>query len=346
MVLILSLQHRNLHLFNYNSSFMSFSKIDLTRLSTDIQHLEQLSLELGVNLYIKRDDLNGIGFGGNKVRKLEYLLADAKKQNATHILTLGAIQSNHARLTAITSKMQNFEVELFLKESVAIDNESYQENGNITLNNIVDVKMHRIPNDNKMMARIKSRMQEIEEAGGKAYFIPVGGSNAIGNLGYLDCFKEILRQQGELNMEFDYVVCASGSGGTHAGLMLGQLLTDSKARIKAYNVQPEHNELAEHTLVIINESLSWFDRDAVRIDDVDLNSNYSGAAYGFPEKEHLSTLKSLAQQTGIFLDPVYTAKAFYGLISEIKDGLYPQGANIVFIHTGGSPGIFAYKDWF
>lgn len=323
-----------------------YPKLTLVNKPTEIQYLSVLSNRYNLNIYIKREDLNGIGFGGNKIRKLEFLLGEAKSKNATHILTLGAIQSNHARLTAITSRMMGFEVELFLKESVDIQKESYQENGNIVLNQIVDCKMHRIPNDDKMMDKINQRMEEIRQEGGNPYFIPVGGSNSVGNLGYIDCYLEILEQQKEMDITFDYIATASGSGGTHGGLLLGSELTDTSCQIKAYNVQPEHEELLSHTIEICNETLQFMGYKNLDKKKVDLNSKYSGHAYGFPEVEHLEMLKGLASQTGIFLDPVYTAKAFTGLIREIEEGSYPKNANVLFIHTGGTPGIFAYKDWF
>jgi len=323
----------------------NYPKLNLLNRFTEIQYLEKWSKSLNVHLYIKRDDLNGVGFGGNKVRKLEYLLGDAQAQQATHILTLGAIQSNHARLTAVTARMKGFEVELFLKESVAIAEPAYQLNGNIALNKIVDVRMHRIPNDNKMHEKIEARMEEIRAEGGRPYFIPVGGSNAIGNLGYIACYDEILKQQDELNTTIDYIVVASGSGGTHGGLLIGQLLREGKAQVKAYNVQPEHEELVEHTVDICNETLAWFNKPKIDSSSIALDSSYSGKAYGFPEDYHLKTLKDLAKEEGVFLDPVYTAKAFSGLVKDIQKGVYPAGSTIVFIHTGGTPGIFAYNDF-
>lgn len=323
-----------------------YPKLKLLNRATEVQYLAKISELFGVNLYIKRDDLNGVGFGGNKVRKLEYLLGEAKKQGVTHVLTLGAIQSNHARLTAVTATMKGFEVELFLKESVDIQKESYQKNGNIVLNSIVDVKMHRIPNDNKMMEKVEARIKEIKEEGGIPCFIPVGGSNALGNIGYVACYNELLDQEKELGVKFEYIVAASGSGGTHGGLILGQLLSGDRASVKAYNVQPEHDELVDHTLEICNETLRMFGKDELSRESIDLNSSYSGAAYGFPELYHLNTLKLLAKEEGIFLDPVYTSKAFSGLLADIKKGVYPKNSTIVFIHTGGTPGVFAYNDWF
>lgn len=327
-----------------NMDLSKYPKLKLLNQATEVQYMAQLSGQLGVHLYIKRDDLNGVGFGGNKVRKLEYLLGDAQHQNATHILTLGAIQSNHARLTAVTARMKGFDVELFLKESVAIDTEAYQQNGNIALNKIVDVKMHRIPNDNAMMNKVKARMDQIIKDGGKPYFIPVGGSNALGNFGYVDCYSELLKQQEDLQLKFDYVVAASGSGGTHGGLIIGQILSGADMRVKAYNVQPEHDELVDHTMAICNETLQWLGRSPISKDEINLNSSYSGAAYGFPEDIHLETLQLLAKQEGVFLDPVYTAKAFTGLVQDIKKGIFPLGSSIVFVHTGGTPGLFAYNN--
>lgn len=324
----------------------NYPKVKLLHKPSNIHHLEKLSNILGVDIYIKRDDLSEVGLGGNKLRKLEYLLGEAKQKKATHILTLGAVQSNHARLTAITATMLGFESETFLKLSVPNESIFYQENGNIVLNNIVKTAIHKIPADNCMMSRINARMEEIRKEGGRPYFIPVGGSNAIGTFGYLDCFYEILQQQNDLNIEFDHIVVTSGSGGTHAGLIVGKKISKSPIKITAYNVQPEEKELIDQTFSICNEALNMISKPPIKPKDIVLNTYYSGKAYGFPEDYHLDTIKLVARSEGVFLDPVYTGKTFSGMLVDIQNGTYKKGEKVLFIHTGGTPGIFAYSDFF
>lgn len=324
----------------------SFPKVKLLHKASNIHHLKKLSALLEVDIYIKRDDLSEIGLGGNKLRKLEYLLGEATKKGATHILTLGAVQSNHARLTAIAATMLGFQPETFLKLSVPNESVSYQENGNIVLNQIVNTSIHKIPADSSMMQRIEARMDQIRQEGGTPYFIPVGGSNALGTLGYLDCFYEILQQQNELKINFDHIVVTSGSGGTHAGLIMGKKISQNPVKITAYNVQPEEEELIDQTYTICNEALGMLSKPSISKNDIILNTNYSGKAYGFPEDYHLEAIKLAARTEGVFLDPVYTGKTFSGMLADIQNGTYKKGEKILFIHTGGTPGIFAYSNFF
>lgn len=323
-----------------------FPKITLLESPSSINYLQQLSKIVGVDVYIKRDDLSSIGFGGNKLRKLEYLLGEAHKQNATHILTIGATQSNHARLTAVAATKYGFKTELFLKRSVENDSENYQMNGNIVLNNIIESAIHRIESDEFALGKVQKRMEEIKKEGGKPYFIPTGGSNALGTLGYLDGFLEILQQEKDLNLHFNHIAVATGSGGTHAGLLVGKNITDSPIQIKAYNVQPEKTELEQHTATICEEALNMIGQHKLNKIEVNIDSSYAGKSYGIPEKYHVDSIKFLAKYEGIFLDPVYTAKAFSGLLMDIESGYYKKGEKVLFIHTGGSPGIFAYADFF
>lgn len=324
-----------------------YPKIKLIDQPSAIYHLKKISAILGVDIYIKRDDLFAIGLGGNKLRKLEYLLGEAKKQKATHVFTVGAVQSNHARMTAITAKMQGFELELFLKKSVPMTNDTYFSNGNIILNNIVDAVIHDVLDNDSAYQAMNVRSQEIGNAGGKAYIIPIGGSNALGTLGYVDCYFEIVKQQIELGVKFDYITTASGSGGTHAGLIVGNALSSSKTTIKAYNVEPDQGQLAAHTLKIANECLLLCaDKSILTETDVHITNEYSGEAYGIPSDFHIDTIKFLAKYEGIFLDPVYTSKAFAGILNDIQNNVIKKGEKVLYIHTGGIAGIFAYEQYF
>src|SRR5690606_10898451 len=324
-----------------------YPKIKLIDQPSAIYHLKKISTILEVDIYIKRDDLFDIGLGGNKLRKLEYLLGEAKKQKATHVFTVGAVQSNHARMTAITAKMQGFELELFLKKSVPMTNDTYFSNGNIILNNIVDAVIHDVLDNDSAYQAMNVRSQEIGNAGGKAYIIPIGGSNSLGTLGYVDCYFKIVKQQIELGVKFDYITTASGSGGTHAGLIVGNALSSSKTTVKAYNVEPDQGQLAAHTLKIANECLLLCaDKSILTETDVHITNEYSGEAYGIPSDFHIDTIKFLAKYEGIFLDPVYTSKAFAGILNDIQNNVIKKGEKVLYIHTGGTAGIFAYEQYF
>ncbi|OYD42537.1 D-cysteine desulfhydrase family protein [Sphingobacterium cellulitidis] len=321
-----------------------FHRINLLNQSSPLLFLKSLSKELDTPIYIKRDDLTEIGTGGNKLRKLEYLLAEAKNQNANRVITIGARQSNHARLTAITGKMLGFEVDLILKNSVPMDTESYQLNGNLVLDNIVDANIHEIPNDGTASNFILSLTRHYETEGDRVYFIPVGGSNIVGGLGYARSVYEIEEQSKNLGVDFQHIALASGSGGTHAGLIAGYEILGKKVFIQAYNVQPDREPILGETKKITEGILEIFGISANP--DYHLSNDYVGEAYGIPNKETLATIKHLAKSEGVFLDPVYTAKAFTGLINDIKLGKYPKGEPILFIHTGGVTGLFAYSNWF
>lgn len=324
-----------------------YPKVKLIDQPSNIHYLKSISQALNVDLFIKRDDLLPIGLGGNKLRKLEYLLGEAKNQKSTHIFTIGATQSNHARMTAVTAKMNGFQVELFLKKSVPIIEPAYFQNGNIIINNIIDAKIHQVQDNKSAYKAIQEREKELLHEGGKAYTIPIGGSNAIGTLGYIDCYYEILKQENELGVNFNWITSASGSGGTHAGLIAGKLLSNTKNKVKAYHVEPDQGELADHTLKITQEVLKLCNsRKKVKNSDILISDEYAGNTYGIPEDYHIETIKYLAKHEGVLLDPVYTSKAFLGLIMDIKNNIIKKGEKVLFIHTGGTPGIFAYPQYF
>lgn len=270
-----------------------FHRINLLNQSSPLLFLKSLSKELDTPIYIKRDDLTEIGTGGNKLRKLEYLLAEAKNQNANRVITIGARQSNHARLTAITGKMLGFEVDLILKNSVPLDTESYQLNGNLVLDNIVDANIHEIPNDGTASNFILSLTKHYETEGDRVYFIPVGGSNIVGGFGYARSVYEIEEQSKALGVDFQHIALASGSGGTHAGLIAGYEILGKKAFIQAYNVQPDREPILGETKKITEGIFEIFGISANP--DYHLSNDYVGEAYGIPNKETLATIKDLAK---------------------------------------------------
>ncbi len=321
-----------------------FSRYPLLETNSPLQHLKRLSKLLNHPIYMKRDDLNGIGMGGNKLRKLEFLLADAVAKSATRIITVGALQSNHARLTAFVSRIANLEIDLVLKKSVDNEHSSYLNNGNMVLNHILDAHIHSIPNDERVSSYIHNLIQELEAKGEIPYFIPVGGSNMLGSLGYARAAIELEEQARCLGISFSNIALASGSGGTHAGLLAGYHYLNKQIHIQAYNVQTEREPLWRETNFLANEVAHQLNCTTnIHENENHLSNEYVGEGYGLLNPETLACIKLVAKTEGILLDPVYTGKAFTGFVQDIQNGKYGKEPAL-FIHTGGTPGLFAYEN--
>ena len=333
--------------FKSHLGIRGYSSISLLPESTPIHYLPRLSKRLGTDIYMKRDDAASIGLGGNKLRKLEYLMAAAKANRATRIITIGALQSNHARLTACVAKMLGFDVDLVLKESVPDSSAAYRENGNLVLDRLVGAKIHRRSAQEDVLSYAKQLAKTYSDAGEQVYLIPVGGSNLVGSLGYMHAAYELQQQSAKLDIQIHQIALASGSGGTHAGLLAGVTLLNWPAQVRAYNVQPEKEPLLTHTVKLLSQISEIFD-PLVAIDpsSIRLIQGHHGDAYGIPSIDGLDAIALLAQTEGIFLDPVYTGKAFAGLIADIESGKLGRNEPILFIHTGGVPGLFAYPGHF
>ena len=315
-------------------------RVQLARLPTPIYRLERMTEILGgPEIYIKRDDLTGIGLSGNKVRKLEYLLADAKARGADTLITCGGIQSNHARATAVAAVQNGMSAVLVLRGQHA---EPYD--GNVLLDRLVDAEI-RLVTPEQYARRIGEIMGEIagelRDAGRRPYVIPEGGSNACGVWGYLRAAEEIRGQVEEMNLEVDAIITAVGSGGTYAGLSIGRKLVDLPARIVGFNVC----DTAEHFQDLIGRlaagTVEQY-RLPVRLeaDEIDLIDGYVGRGYALSRPEELTFIRTVARTEGIFLDPVYTGKAFFGLADQIRKGRFDKGERILFLHTGGIYGLF------
>ncbi|MGN5953917.1 D-cysteine desulfhydrase family protein [Sphingobacterium lactis] len=322
-------------------------RLILLKNPSEILFLTRLSAELGHRIYVKRDDLSSIGMGGNKLRKLEYLLAEARRKGANRIITVGARQSNHARLTAYAAKMSGFDVDLVLKNSVANSSELYRNNGNIILDELVDARIHEIPNDHRVSEFIEKLVHDYREKGEKPYFIPVGGSNTTGGLGYARAVLEIEEQARSMDLDFSHIGVASGSGGTHGGLLAGVVYIEKDIQIQGYNVQLDREPILEDTRTIIKE-IAGLLNDQEHIDEskIHLSNDYVGEGYGLLNDETKACIKKVAQVEGMLLDPVYSGKAFTGFINDIKLGRFTNSRDFLFIHTGGTPSIFAYADRF
>ena len=307
-----------------------FPRIPLGVLPTPIQKLENISRILGTNVYIKRDDMTGIGLGGNKVRKLEFLLADAKNKGAEIVFTTGGAQSNHAMLTAACCKKLGMTPILILKKRGVTDRK-----GNILLEYLMNTDVRFL--DTGDSQEVYKEMDRVGQESGKVYYkIPTGGSNALGALGYVNCVKEIAEQT---DMKFDYIVCAEGSGGTHAGVAMGAKLFMPETKVIGMMVDTDPFE--EITTNIMKGLAELLELDFVpTVDDVHL-VDVCGDGYAIPSPEGNAAIRMMAENEGLFLDPVYTGKAFGGLIKMAKEGKFKPDDNILYMYSGGAGGLFA-----
>jgi len=319
-------------------------KIKIAFLNTPIYKLERISEVLGKNIYIKRDDLTGIEFSGNKVRKLEYSVKEALNQGATTLITCGGIQSNHARETVAVSKRLGLNAHIVLTS-----NGKPALQGNYLLDNLLGAKITLIPeedadNFNKVMEEIK---EEYKQKGEKAYIIPMGASNGIGNFGYAEAYSEILRQEKEMDVEFDTIACAVGSGGTQSGLLLGAYLQNNYKKIVGINVTRDAEYFKNAIIGEIKESFEYLDKEYKKQNfNYDIRDGYVGPGYAKTNEEQRDFIAEIAKLEGLLLDPVYTGKAFRGLCEEIKKDRFKDSKNILFIHTGGLYGLFPSAELF
>ncbi|EPR3204050.1 D-cysteine desulfhydrase, partial [Citrobacter koseri] len=306
----------------------------------------QLSRLLGgPNIWIKRDDCTGLATGGNKTRKLEFLLGDAQAKQADIIITQGATQSNHVRQTVAAAARLGLEAHIFLEQRVTTLGDEYQQSGNVLLDGLLGGKIiAHLPGGTDMQQAMEHHAESLRAQGHTPYVIPGGGSNAIGALGYVSCAEELLWQSSQLRLRIDHIVHATGSAGTQAGLIAGLTATHSGIPLLGISVRAprdkqEHNvwRLAQQTRELLGVP-GELPREAVVA-----NSDYVGEGYGLPTEGMLEALQLLAQHEGILLDPVYSGKGMAGLIDLIRQGHFRKDENVVFIHTGGSAGLFGYR---
>ncbi|MBQ9196480.1 MAG: D-cysteine desulfhydrase family protein [Clostridia bacterium] len=307
---------------------------DLPRVSlgvfpTPIQRLDNISHILKTNIYIKRDDLTGMGLGGNKVRKLEFLLADAKAQGAEIVFTTGGAQSNHAMLTAACALKMGMTPILILKKRGVT-----AMKGNQLLEKLMGVDVRFLDTDD--YADIYAEMDRVGAALGKLYYkIPCGGSNALGTVGYVACAREIAGQ----SIHFDHIICAEGSGGTMAGLALGAKLFLPGTRV--HGMMVDTDPFDRITPALMREAAELLGESTqISPADYDLR-DVCGPGYAIPSPEGNAAISLMASKEGLFLDPVYTGKAFAGLIAMAQEGAFKPEDNVLFLHSGGAGGLFA-----
>lgn len=299
----------------------------------------------GPNIYIKRDDLLGLTAGGNKTRKLEFLVADALSHGADTLITCGAVQSNHCRLTLAAAVKEGLKCRLVLEERVPGSYNPKASGNNFLFRLLGAEEIKVVPGGSPVLEMMEEVAGEVAAQGRKAYVIPGGGSNPIGATGYVACAQEILEQTFELGLDIDYVVCASGSAGTHAGLVTGFVGSNASIPVLGINVSrtKETQEDLVHRLVQETAAhvgvCSEISREAVTC-----FGDYVGPGYSLPTPEMAEAVRLLARTEGIVLDPVYTGKAMAGLIGLSRQGYFEKDHNVLFIHTGGTPALYVYED--
>ena len=310
-------------------SLDDFRKVKLGIFPTPIHRLNHISAKLKTNVFIKRDDLTGLGLGGNKVRKLEYLLADAQQKGARVVFTTGGAQSNHAMLTAAAAGKLGMKPILILKKRGVTE-----QLGNQLLEHLMGTEVIFMDTDD--YADIYEEMNRIgRETGEPYYIIPCGGSNALGSLGYVDCAREISGQ----GIHFDHLICAEGSGGTMAGLSLGAKMY--LPGTKVHGMMVDRDPFDQITLSLMRDMAELLETELeIRADDFDL-LDMSGPGYAIPSREGNDAITLMAREEGLFLDPVYTGKAFAGLLKMADEGTFRENDQILFLHTGGAGGLFA-----
>jgi L-cysteate sulfo-lyase len=311
--------------------------------------MERISKHLGgPNLWIKRDDCTGLSSGGNKTRKLEFLMADAVERGADTIITQGATQSNHARQTCAIAAKLGMESHILLEDRTGYDTEAYTRNGNVLLDELHGATISIRPADSDMNAEMEQLAHLLRDDGKKPYVIPGGGSNEIGALGYVNAAFELTHQANERSLRIDHLVHATGSAGTQAGLVVGMEAMNSGIPVYGIGVRAPKQKQEENVYGLAQRTLDFMglNPDLVARDKVVANSDYVGDGYGLPTESMIEAVKMLASYEGILLDPVYSGKGFAGLIDLIRKGHFKQGENVVFLHTGGSVSLFAYPNIF
>lgn len=320
-----------------------FARIRLAHLPTPLEPLPRLSEELGLDLWIKRDDCTGLAGGGNKTRKLEFLLGAAFEQDADTLVTQGAVQSNHVRQTAAAAAAHGLACEIILEERTGSKATDYVGNGNVLLDRLFGATLRTVPGGTDMVAELEKTAAEVRARGGKPYVIPGGGSNPTGALGYVDCAREIVVQADEMDLEVHRIVTATGSAGTHAGLVAGLAVMGADIPVLGIGVRAPKDRQEANVFKLAEETAALLGQPGrVTREMVVADCDYVGEGYGLIDQGVIDALTLAARLDGIVLDPVYSGKAMKGLIALARAGQF-KGETVVFLHTGGAQGLFGYQ---
>ncbi len=325
-----------------------FPRVRLFPAPTPLEPLPNLSKELGgPEIWIKRDDCTVVATGGNKVRKLEWLAGEAQAQGATHIVTQGAVQSNHVRQTAAVARRLGMKCTALLEHRIETNDRDYLNSGNVLLDRLFDCAIEYRPGGMDMNAEAEAKGEALRAEGEKPYVIPGGGSNTVGALGYVSCAQELMHQVDEMGLTIDRLVTATGSAGTQAGLVVGLEGMNAGIPVLGIGVRlpKDRQEANVHKLAEATADYVGM-RGGIPRSAVAANCDYVGPGYGQPTPGMIEAVKMLARLEGILLDPVYSGKAMAGLIDLIRRGEIRTSERVVFLHTGGAVGLFGYTGVF
>jgi L-cysteate sulfo-lyase len=323
-----------------------FPRVKLCHAPTPLEFMPNLTRALGgPQLWVKRDDCTGIATGGNKNRKLEFLMGEALAQGATHVVTQGAVQSNHVRQTAAVAAKLGLKCSAVLEHRIVTNDTDYRDNGNVLLDRLMDLNIEYRDAGTDMQAALEEVGARLRDAGEAVYLIPGGGSNPTGALGYAHVALELLAQANDMGLRIDRVVHPTGSAGTQAGLVTGLEALNSGIAVLGICVRAPRDKQEENVHRLAEATAAKLGLvGGIRREAVVANSDYVGAGYGIPTPGMIEAVRMLARLEGLFLDPVYTGKAMAGLIDLCRKGEFGKDENVVFLHTGGQAGLFAYRE--
>ncbi|MEM5518933.1 D-cysteine desulfhydrase [Henriciella sp. AS95] len=325
-----------------------FPRRFIAHLPTPLERMDRLTKELGgPEIWIKRDDCTGLSTGGNKTRKLEFLMAEAELQGAEMVMTQGATQSNHARQTAAFAAKLGMGCHILLEDRTGSNNDNYNHNGNVLLDHLHGATTEKRAGGGDMNAEMEALADQMRADGKKVYTIPGGGSNPTGALGYVNCAFEMLAQANNGNLRLDHIVHATGSAGTQAGLIVGLKAMNAQIPLLGIGVRAPKAKQEEN---VYNLACATAEKlgcaGIVKREDVVANTDYVGDGYGIPTESGIEAIQMFAELESILLDPVYSAKGAAGFIDLIRKGHFKKGERVVFLHTGGSAALFGYDSAF
>ncbi|MEH6675664.1 D-cysteine desulfhydrase [Phenylobacterium sp.] len=321
-----------------------FPRARFAHLPTPLEGAPRLGEALGgLNLFIKRDDATGLAGGGNKTRKLEFLVGEARARGADTLVTQGAIQSNHVRQTAAAAARMGMACEIVLEARTGSEATDYNGSGNVLLDRLLGAAIRTVPGGNDMNAALEETAQGVRDRGGRPYVIPGGGSNAVGALGYADCARELVVQADAMGLKIDRIVTATGSAGTQAGLVAGLAVIGADIPVLGIGVRAPQAMQEANVFKLAQETCALLGQEGrVTREMVSANCDYVGAGYGLIDQAVIDALKLAARTEALILDPVYSGKAMKGLIDLCAKGAF-TGETVVFLHTGGAQGLFGYQ---
>jgi D-cysteine desulfhydrase len=333
-----------------DSRFDNHPRVQLLGRPTPIERLQRVEAALmaalnGTRIFVKRDDAMNLGGGGNKLRKLEFLIGEAIEQGADTIIATGPRQSNSARLAAAAAARLGLRCELGLRPLSADDDVDYRGSGNTLLDSLFGATVSALADAAAIGAFVAERKEALEAEGRKGYVLPPGASSPRASLGYAECAFEIADQEHAMGLEFDRVIVANGSAGTQAGLVAGFALLGRHALVHGFSVLADEAAAHANTLAMARGCVALLAGvGEVGANDVIVSDAHRGPGYGQLTHEAVDAVRFLASHEGLLLDPVYSAKAFAGLLAQARRGEFAREENILFIMTGGTPALFAYRD--